>query len=253
MTDEKMIDPMGTRVKFGVLVPSTNTIVENEFAEMAPAGVSNNTGRFRLDNMALESDADFEKLIDQVKANLDASIDDIVTCEPDYIILGMSAETFWDGLDSSHVLKARLQERAGGRGICLGSEACQAAMQIYRPKRIAVLTPYWPVADKQVRRYFAELGIEIVALTGLKARSPVAIACFEEADLIAALRELNASDPDAIVQVGTNLCLARLAAEAERWFSKPVIAINTAIYRFALRANGIDDKVQGFGSLLSEH
>ena len=253
MALEKMTDCIGTRAKFGVLVPSTNTIVENEFAQMAPAGVSNNTGRFRLENMALASDADFEKLIEQVKENLDQSLDDIVTLEPDYIILGMSAETFWDGLEGSHKLKARLEERAGGRGVCLGSEACQAAMEIYAPKRIAVLTPYWPVADRQVERFFTELGIEIAALKGLKAKSPVHIACFEEAELIAALRELNASNPDAIVQVGTNLCLARLAAEAERWFAKPVIAINTAIYRFALRENGIGDKVQGFGSLLSEH
>ncbi len=253
MIEAPMIDPIGHRIKFGVLVPSTNTIVENEFAAMAPPGVSNNTGRFRIDNMALESDADFEALIAQVKQTLDGSVDDIVTLEPDAIILGMSAETFWDGVEGSRELKRRLVARAGGRDVYLGSEACESALAAYKPKRIAVLTPYWPVGDRQVRRFFTELGLEITALIGLKARSPVHIACQEEAVLIDALRELNAGAPDAIIQVGTNLCLARLAAEAERWFAKPVIAINTAIYRHALRANGIEDKVQGFGSLLAEH
>ena len=66
------------------------------------------------------------------------------------------------------------------------------------------------------------------------------------------LRDLDGDDVDAIVQVGTNLCMARLAGEAERWLGKPVIAINTATYWHALRANGINDKVQGFGRLLSE-
>jgi len=47
--------------------------------------------------------------------------------------------------------------------------------------------------------------------------------------------------------------MAKLAAIAERWLKKPVIAINTATYWHALRANGIKDKVYGFGTLLTEH
>jgi maleate isomerase len=55
------------------------------------------------------------------------------------------------------------------------------------------------------------------------------------------------------VQVGTNLSMVRLAAAAELWLGKPVIAINTATYWHALRANGIRDQMAGFGRLLEEH
>ena len=63
------------------------------------------------------------------------------------------------------------------------------------------------------------------------------------------------NDPtvEAIIQVGTNLAMARLAGSAELWLDKPVLAINTATYWWALRQNGIDDKIDGFGSLLREH
>jgi len=37
------------------------------------------------------------------------------------------------------------------------------------------------------------------------------------------------------------------------WLDKPVLAINTCIYWWSLRQNGIDDKIEGFGSLLLEH
>ncbi len=47
--------------------------------------------------------------------------------------------------------------------------------------------------------------------------------------------------------------MAGLAARAEFWLGKPVIAINTATYWWALRQNGIDDKIEGYGSLLTEH
>ncbi|MYE48960.1 MAG: arylmalonate decarboxylase, partial [Gammaproteobacteria bacterium] len=65
-------------------------------------------------------------------------------------------------------------------------------------------------------------------------------------------RELDGDDVDALVQVGTNLSAIRLAAGAERLLGKPVIAINTATYWHALRANGIQDRVMGFGRLLEE-
>ena len=62
----------------------------------------------------------------------------------------------------------------------------------------------------------------------------------------------NGRDVDAIVQVGTNLSMVRLAAAAEMWLGKPVIAINTATYWHALRRNNIEDKIPGLGRLLEE-
>jgi maleate isomerase len=66
------------------------------------------------------------------------------------------------------------------------------------------------------------------------------------------LHKLDGDDVDAIVQIGTNLSMVRLAAAAEMWLGKPVIAINTATYWHALRANGIEDRADGFGRLLAE-
>lgn len=65
--------------------------------------------------------------------------------------------------------------------------------------------------------------------------------------------ELDGPDIDAIVQCGTNLSMIRLAADAEGWLGKPVIAINTATLWHAYRTNGFADTLYGFGSLLSEH
>jgi maleate cis-trans isomerase len=50
----------------------------------------------------------------------------------------------------------------------------------------------------------------------------------------------------------TNLSMVKLAAEVEQWLRRPVIAINTATYWHALRANGITDKIYGLGRLLEE-
>ena len=110
-----------------------------------------------------------------------------------------------------------------------------------------------PVGDEQVRRFFADCGFEVVHLKGLRCRSPSLIAHVAEKDLRDAILEVNDNSVEAIVQVGTNLAMARVAGIAEFWLDKPVIAINTATYWHALRTNGITDRIHGFGSLLVEH
>ncbi len=251
VNDIRHQDRLGWRRKFGVVVPSTNTIVEPEFHAMAPPGVTNHTSRFLIPNMDLHSDADFEQLVATIKATLDDAIDGLTPAGPDHIIVGISAESFWDGTDGAAQLQERLEAKAGCT-LTLGSAAARAALEAVGAKRLGVVTPYWPVADERVRDYFGECGFEIAALKGLKANSPVNIAEQSEETLRQAMIQVNRPEVDTIIQVGTNLGMAKLAAEAERWLGKPVLAINTALYWHALRQNGINDKIPGWGSLLSD-
>ena len=248
-----MVDALGWRKKFGVIAPSTNTSVQPEFDAMRPSGVTNHFGRIHIPNDPIRTDGDFTKLIETVRGELMAAIDRVMTCEPDHLIMGMSSETFWDGLEGSERLRERVEERAGVK-ITMGSDASRQALRQYGDiKRIGVVTPYMPVADEQVRRFFADCGYEVVRLKGLKCSSPVQIAHVSERELRDAIREVDGPDVEAVIQVGTNLAMARLAGIAEFWLDKPVLAINTATYWWGLRHNGIADKIDGFGSLLLEH
>ena len=116
-----------------------------------------------------------------------------------------------------------------------------------------MVTPYQPVGDRNVVRFFEESGFEVVRIKGLRCESPVKIAHVSETQLRDALVEVDGDDVDGIIQVGTNLAMARLAASAEVWLKRPVVAINTAIYWNALRSSGITDRLSGFGTLLEKH
>ena len=248
-----MTDALGWRKKFGVIAPSTNTIVQPEYDEMRPRGVTNHFSRIWIPDDPVESDEDFNRLMENIRRETDSAIERVMTCEPDYMVMGMSSETFWGGLAASIALRERVEALSGLR-VAMGSDACQAALKCYGDiRRIAVVTPYWPVGDENVRRFFTDCGFEVVRLTGLKCRSPVQIAHVQEETLRDALVALDGDDVEALVQVGTNLAMARLAGAAETMLNKPVLAINTATYWYALRANGIDDVVEGFGSLLSDY
>jgi maleate isomerase len=246
------MDQLGYRMKFGVLGPSTNTIVQPDCDAMRPPGVTNHYSRIVIPNIPVGSDEDFLRLVDAILANTLQAAEVLRSCEVQYLVMGMSATTFWNGREGAEAYRKVLEERAGVRASC-GSFATEAALRAFGARRIAFLSPYFPVANAQVRRFYEDCGFSVVRDVCLRRESPVLIAHTPDAICRQALRELDGDDVDAIVQVGTNLSMVRLAAAAEVFLGKPVVAINAATYWHALRAVGIEDRLQGFGRLLAEH
>jgi maleate isomerase len=247
-----MTDALGWRSKFGVLAPSTNTIVEPDFYRMGVPGVTAHFSRIHIRDQNLGSDAAFEALLEQVREEIGHAVARVLTAEPDYMIMGMSSETFWGGVEGNRHFIAQIKDCGRELGVATGAEACERALHVLGVRRLGIVTPYQPVGDQNVVRFFNELGFDVVNIRGLRCPTAVSIAHVQEATLRQALLEVNTPDVEALVQVGTNLSMVALADAAERWLSKPVIAINAAIWWMALRDNGIAEKLYGCGRLLRE-
>ena len=179
------------------------------------------------------------------------AIDQIMTTGVDHLIMGVALETFWGGVAAADKLQQELADRAGV-GVSMGSTAAVAALRKFGAKKIAVLTPHQPRGDEIVRAYLTEAGFDIVRLKGLACASPRVIAQVPIEVIRNALRELDGPDVDGLLQVGTALPTVAVAAEAERWFGKPVLAVNAVTYWDALRCCGIEDRIHGFGRILEE-
>ena len=250
-----MVDAWGWRMKFGVVTPSTNTIVQPHFDAMAPRGVTNHISRMHIPDDPVGSDDDFNELIRRIDVALEESVDRVMTCRPDSLILGISAESIWGGgMEPAREIENRIQSRAGEIGVCQAATALPAALKAFGSgiKNIAIVCPYYPVAIKHLQAFCDETGFNLVRTECLACESPVKIAHVPEDEIRSAVRKIDGDDVDAIVQFGANLPMAYIGAEAERWLQKPVIPVMTAVYWHALRQNGIDDKVAGFGRLLEE-
>ena len=247
-----MTDVLGWRRKFGVLGPSTNTVVQPDYDGMRPPGVTNHYSRIYTPNAQAVSNETFMAGTRTIADNVIAAVDSVMTCNPDYLVMGMSAITFYGGVEGAAAFERRLSQHAG-IGVSIGAHAVSEALRAYgNVKRVAFLSPYFPAANAEVRRYLEDAGFEVVRDRCLQCPSWTAIAEVTEESLQNELRELDGDDVDALLQVGTNLSMARLAAETERRLAKPVVAINTATYWHALRRNGIGDHVAGYGRLLAE-
>ncbi len=241
-----MPDVLGWRKKFGVLLPSSNTIVEPDFYSMAVPGVTVHGCRIWIDQRGDGHEP--RTYSDQARP----AVERLLTSEPDALIMGISGPTFRGGVEGNRRWKEQIREYSGGMDIANNAEACQRALKMLEISRIGVLTPYQSSASADVIRFFEESGFEVVSHKDLECPNPLAIAQVGEDQCREALMEINNDSVQAIVQAGTNLNFLRLAAEAEHWLGKPVLASNAVTWWMALRDNDIQDKVYGVGRIMSD-
>ena len=105
-----MVDTLGWRGKFGVITPSTNTVVQPEYDAICPAGVTTHIGRMHIPDDPMSSDEDFDELIRRIDVALEDAVRRVMTCKPDYFVLGISSESIWGGgLEKAQEIVRRME------------------------------------------------------------------------------------------------------------------------------------------------
>ncbi|PMD38008.1 hypothetical protein L207DRAFT_584929 [Hyaloscypha variabilis F] len=223
-----MVGHLANRAQFGLILPSTNTSVEAEFNRMLVPGVSWHSGRIFSANPDLSSNQAMEAFLVELRSQMKLAVESVCHAKIDYLL-------------------------SGGLGITTGAAACGAVIDVYKAKKIGIITPYQPVGDQQVVDFFTQIGCEVKAIYGFKCPTATSIAEVTEEEIKRTFRSVDGEDVDLLIQAGTNLLAGKAAAELEVELGKPVIAINTATVWHAYRTNGIKDQISGWGSLLEKH
>lgn len=246
-------DCLGYRARLGVLVPATNTIVQPEYEALRPRGVTNHIARMRPANRPIDDMEGYRLSLERSTAHVEEAVDSVLHCEPDAILLGHSIDTFRGGVEGAK----RQREDLGhfsGRAVFMPSLAfLDALTALGHPGRLAILTPYFPPANEQVAAFFIDAGYEVTKLIGLNCPGPLSVARTPRSRICEALTELAMTNAEIILQPGTNLPTADLENQAMSWLGIPMLSCNPTTYWAALRGIGINDRLDGFGSLFAQH
>ena len=243
-----MMEQYATRLKIGIVTPSTNTTLEPDSHALCPVGVTAHTARISIQNKQISGDAAYDDHVNAMRDGIGAAVAQLTTCAPQHLIMGVALEAFWGGLAGSEKLHQELEQSAGVP-VSIGSLAMDSALKALGLNKISILTPHMPAGDEQVRNWFEEAGYSIEGFVGLKCESPRQIAEVPVEDIEAAVASLDTSTTEAIVQVGTNLQFRHLACDNEYRLDKPVLALNSVMLWDALRRHGIKDRISGAGRL----
>ena len=239
-------------VKFGLLTPATNLTVEDEYWSMRVDGATISTARIVIDQVDWRAPEDLGRFVDGVKKRIPDAITRVMQAKPDALVLGISISVLWGGLKGNEELKARVKADTG-LTLFTAVDAIVAGLAALGAKRVGVVTPYPQLADKAVSDFFSEIGVTVLAQKSLRATSASAIGEIAPADIRQAMRDANVPGAQAIVTLGTDLKISRIAAQAEDWLGLPTVAVNAATWWLALRGMGVQARLDDWGVLLREH
>jgi len=243
------IDTLGSRAKVAIFVPATNTVVQPEMELMRPPGVTNHVTRMVLPPRPYDDQAAYKLALETEKGNLEVALESVLVCEPHVVAHGHSIHSFRGEAKRALDEEKRLNDLCGipfitpSRAVLAGLEA------IGNPSKIAILTPYWPPADEMITHFFEACGYEVSKTYGMKSVGPTAVARFTAEEIISAFEQVDHSEAQALIHVGTNLPVSALTPLIEKKFGKPLIGVNVATYWWALRKIGVLDPLPGMGIL----
>lgn len=239
--------PYGTRAKLGLIVPPTNTVNEAEWARMLPAGVTMHVTR-----MALHADSASESGRAMLYADIRKAVADLAQASLDVIAYGCTAgsmvtppETLTDYMSS-----------VCGLPCVATAPAIVAACRALGATRVALATPYHDALNAHEAHFLRACGIETVAMRGLGigAGGPheyVRIAQVPVEDVYAHCLAADHPDAGALVVSCTDFATLDAIPRLEAELGKPVVTSNQATLWRALRAAGVEDRLDRCGRLLA--
>ncbi len=246
-TPEKSKRPYGWRARIGLIVPSPNTVAETEFWRMAPEGVTIHTTR-----MLLRADEVDDPLTD-MEQFLPRVIEELRGLEVDVVAYGCTASA----LKTPHE-KTR-DEIAGELDLptvtTMGSVL--NAFQAFGVKSVAVGSPYTDAINRAERRYFENQGLIVTADEGLmlfEAQRRGRHMNLVPEDAVEELAQsIDSPQAEAIFLSCSDMATLDSIDRLEGKLGKPVISSAQATFWGALRAVGIEDRLDGCGRLMREH
>ena len=235
---------LGWRLRLGMLLPSSNSVAENDVARMLPAGCALHTTRLRLAGSSRE-----EMLAMAASAEAGASL--LADVRPDLIVFHCTAVSTMDPALGEDVV--RRIEAATGIAATATSRALVAAFRALKARRVVMITPYHAEVNRNEIAFLAHHGIEVVSDLGLGCAGGVEMAAIEPGAWYRHAMAMRREDVDACFISCTTIRVSAVIDVLERDLGMPVVTSNQAMAWHCLRRAGVTDQVGGFGRLFSSH
>lgn len=255
-------DARSYRRKFGLLIPATNTSMEHElwgiiFNNQGPGeldGVGIHTVNIQTPKAQLQTEADLLAYKNQFIGGLDRAIEQAILAQPEYLIMGMSLEHILYGIDEIRSLMSNIESRYE-YSWATWHDAADAALKKYQAKRIGLLTPFDKKGTANAVKMFDDLDYQVVSSFGFACGNALDIAHvpdFAKEEVILKYLATPENQLDAVVQLGTNMSMMRVAEKLEPKLGIPILGINAVTFWYALRENGFESPLVKSSRLLKE-
>lgn len=161
---------MAARV--GLLVPSSNTVMEVDFYRGLPSSATLHTARMRLHETTPEGES---TMLDQY---LHGAIDDLATARPNVMVFGCTSAGALRGNEYEAALIRRIEHQTGAHTVSVAA-AVRNAITSRAARRVGVITPYVDALNDRIRDSLEADGLEVCGVHGLGIEENFAIAAVD--------------------------------------------------------------------------
>lgn len=210
-------------IRIGLLVPSSNTVFENDFHAALPRPrFSVHAARMHLE----ETTPAAERAM--IEHHAPAAADQLRALQPDAVVFGCTSAGSLGGMKHDRQVCTALGERAGAP--CLGVLSAVVEAIARRGWRSVVLvTPYAEALTATIAASLTETGLEVVASGGLGITNNVALADPEPDEIVAFAKSIvGGHRPDGLFISCTNFHALAAKPALEAVLGLPVVTSNSA-------------------------
>jgi maleate isomerase len=206
--------------RIGLIVPSSNTVMEPDFhRHLGPAGIVS-TARIFLESVTREAE------IRMLQEDLPKAAELIRTTAPDVVVFGCTSAGALGTLAHDNAIREKVEKLAGARAITV-LQAVLAQLRAIAPRKLAVFTPYIEDLTNGVASCLTEAGFPPLKAAGMGIRvnleigrvTPVEIVDFVES-------QIEGSAPDCIFLSCTNWRAIEAIETLHRKLGIPIVSSN---------------------------
>jgi maleate isomerase len=224
----------GKRV--GLIVPSTNTVMEPDLYRNLPSGTTVHTSRMLLEgSVTIEAE---ELMLD---VYLPESARQIGTLQPDVVVFGCTSAGALRGPAYEQELAGEISKATGAPTITIMG-AVVDELQRLGVKSVAVLTPYSEEINDTIKDSLETTGFTVPYINGMDVKGAFNIAAVTPEEIVDYVQEqLKGVDSDCLFVSCANLKSVDVLNDIREVAGRPVVTSNQAVLEGVKRTIGVAD------------
>lgn len=230
--------------RFGLIIPSSNTIMEPEFYRVLPQGFTVHSCRLRLRKVTLQDLLKMEERIEEEASKL-------AHAGVNVIAYGCTSGSLFRGLGHDKQIEAKIEKATGIPAVATAG-AVVDALKAMGVRNLAVATPYIESVNRLEKKFLTANGFNVVDLKGLGIKDNLQIGELTSQDAYKLVMKLRCQKADGIFVSCTNFATLDSIEKMEAATQKTVVSSNSATLWAMLKKCRVSVKIRGVGKLLEE-
>ena len=229
-------------MRLGLLIPSSNTTMEVEFARVIYKNEFNIT--LHISRLSLTS-VDPTSLYN-MKKELKPELQKLKDADIDFVIYGCTSGSLLEGKKFSDQIIKEINDHLGNKNRSSTTSQCVLNnLKILNVKRIAVITPYNDKINILEKNFLENNGYKVIKIKGMQLQQNLEIGSISSEELLQFITQtLDSSiEVEALFISCTNLPTFEIISQLEDKLRIPVISSNSASLYEVLRQKNINDPI----------